>query len=68
MDNSNNLTNNGEKTKEYLKPYHIKNSCIYYPIDDNINIQSVSIKEKCFIKKIKDKLLGIRNMIVNKFF
>ena len=43
------------------------NSCIY-PTFDNTNIQIKSINEKGFMKKMKDKLSGIRNMIVDEIF
>ena len=45
------------------------NSCIYPTIDNtNTHIQIKSINEKNFMKKMKDKLSGIRNMIVDEIF
>jgi len=63
MDDTYNFVYKNENKDDFF------NSCIY-PIFDNTNthIQIKSINEKNFMKKMKDKLSGIRNMIVDEIF
>ena len=61
MDDTYNFVYKNENKDDFL------NSCIY-PTFDNTHIQIKSINEKNFMKKMKDKLSGIRNMIVDEIF
>jgi hypothetical protein len=61
MDDTYNFVYKNENKDDFF------NSCIY-PTFDNTNIQIKSINEKGFMKKMKDKLSGIRNMIVDEIF
>ena len=61
MDDTYNFVYKNENKDDFF------NSCIY-PTFDNTNIQIKSINEKGFMRKMKDKLSGIRNMIVDEIF
>jgi hypothetical protein len=68
MDTTYNFVYKNENKDEFFNSYYVKNSCIYHTFD-NTNIHTTSINEKkSIMKKMKDKLSGIRNMIVDKIF
>jgi hypothetical protein len=63
MDDTYNFVYKNENTENFL------NSCIYHTFyNTHTHIQIKSINEKGFMKKMKDKLSGIRNMIVDEIF
>ena len=63
MDDTYNFVYKNENKDDFF------NSCIYQTFDNtHTNIQIKSINEKGFMRKMKDKLSGIRNMIVDEIF
>ena len=61
MDDTDNFVYKNENKDDFF------NSCVYHTFD-NTNIHIAYINEKSFMKKMKDKLSGIRNVIVDKIF
>lgn len=67
MDDTYKFVYKNENQDDFFKSYYVKNSCVYHTFD-NTNIHTAYINEKSFMKKMKDKLSGIKNVIVNKIF
>jgi len=67
MDTTYNFVYKNKNKDDFFKSYYVKNSCVYHTFDET-NIHTTHINEKSLMKKMKDKLSGIRNMIVNKIF
>lgn len=67
MDTTYNFVYKNKNKDDFFKSYYVKKSCVYHTFDKT-NIHTTYINEKSFMKKMKGKLSGIRNMIVDKIF